>query len=501
MLENRTSRFGRVDHRGPQALRLHHSLERFARRRVIVHHQHVASPQIIGRRGGGGRGDRHIVQQDRESRGEVERAPGPRLAFDPDLPAHEPRQLGRDRQPQTGAFEAARERAVGLGEGLEDRLAFGARDANAGVRDGELQDEAFGVPGSHRDSGGDFAAVGELDGVADQVDQNLPKPVGVPDQSIGHVGLDEGHHLQTLGMGAQGQAFHHGVHPVAQAELRLLQVQPPGFDARKVQDVVEQGEQSVGRRLHGLQIGPLLGDQVRVQHQLRHAGDAVDRRADLVTHRRQELALGPAGPLRLSGHLVGSVGLALEAPIRLHQLSIAMLDCIHGPAHRLLRPPSLDVLAGDGFVGPDEVPLASRRLPGQPLRGLGHEPDQERRQHRDQSDVDARLERASVGIEGDQDGLPGHVGHGDEDEEIPDQPEQGDHRFQRPTGVAFGRCGAIGGRTHVVCSGPVHGSQSPGGWRESCSAAVATDSRHGSPRTRRSFYPRRRLGDGESVCP
>jgi hypothetical protein len=46
----------------------------------------------------------------------------------------------------------------------------------------------------------------------------------------------------------------------------------------------------------------LLGRQLGVEHQLRHADDAVHRRADLVAHVREELALGAAGrPRRSAG--------------------------------------------------------------------------------------------------------------------------------------------------------------------------------------------------------
>ena len=62
--------------------------------------------------------------------------------------AHQLDQLGRDRQAQPGAAEAAGGRAVGLLERLEDRLQLLGRNADAGVGDGDQQGDcsSLGVP-------------------------------------------------------------------------------------------------------------------------------------------------------------------------------------------------------------------------------------------------------------------------------------------------------------------------------------------------------------------
>ena len=77
----------------------------------------------------GGRG----LGLDVEPGGEVERAAPPGLALDPDPPAHQLDQPGRDRQAQPGAAVLAGRRAVGLVERLEDRPLLLGRDADAGV--------------------------------------------------------------------------------------------------------------------------------------------------------------------------------------------------------------------------------------------------------------------------------------------------------------------------------------------------------------------------------
>jgi len=82
-----------------------------------------------------------------------------------------------------------------------------------------------------------------------------------------------------------------------QLERNALQLQTPRFDLREVEHVVDQGEKRLAGSLHQLEIlAPLLGRR-RLDRQLRHPEDAVDRRSNLVRHVREELALGPARAL------------------------------------------------------------------------------------------------------------------------------------------------------------------------------------------------------------
>ena len=64
----------------------------------------------------------------------------------------------------------------------------------------------------------DFASLGELDGVADQVDQDLAQPAGVADQGVGDVGRDPAGQLESLGVGPQGQGLQGFIERVAQAK-------------------------------------------------------------------------------------------------------------------------------------------------------------------------------------------------------------------------------------------------------------------------------------------
>ena len=99
---------------------------------------------------------------------------------DVDLPAHGLDQAAADGQPKPRAPEAAADGGIGLGEGAEQALLMLAADPDAGVDD---FDKGADPPGRRRrllaDAHGDFARLGELDGVAEQIEQDLADPRGV----------------------------------------------------------------------------------------------------------------------------------------------------------------------------------------------------------------------------------------------------------------------------------------------------------------------------------
>jgi hypothetical protein len=92
--------------------------------------------------------------------------------------------------------------------------------------------------------------------------------------------------------GAHGQGD-----AVAQAEVDLLEVELAGLDLREVEDVVDDAEQAVGRALDEGEVFALLVVQRGVEGEVGHAEDGVHRRADLVAHVGQEVALRAAGGL------------------------------------------------------------------------------------------------------------------------------------------------------------------------------------------------------------
>ncbi|HZL72330.1 MAG TPA: hypothetical protein VFC86_07710 [Planctomycetota bacterium] len=115
-----------------------------------------------------------------------------------------------------------------------------------------------------------------------------------------------------------------------ESELRGLEFELPGLDLREIEDVVDDRQQGDGGGLHHAEVVALLRRQFRVERQLDHPDDAVHRRADLVAHVRQELALRQRG---LFGRLLGVLEMLLGFP----QLRRPGEDLLLDPAVRLLE--------------------------------------------------------------------------------------------------------------------------------------------------------------------
>ena len=140
--------------------------------------------------------------------------------------------------------------------------------------------------------------LGELDGVADEVEQDLPQPARVADQGVGHLRLDLAGQLQPLPVGAEGQRPEGLPQDVPQGEVGAVELELAGLDLGEVEQVVDHLQQGLRRGLDDRQVLALLARQRRVEGELGHAEDGVHGGADLVADVGQELILGPARRLR-----------------------------------------------------------------------------------------------------------------------------------------------------------------------------------------------------------
>ena len=91
-------------------------------------------------------------------------------------------------RPKPGAAEPACRRTIALAEGLEDRTLFIGRNADAGIAHREVQNALLADLLEAIDAHEDFTLFGKFDGVAQQVQNNLPQPSGVAQQAGGHLG-------------------------------------------------------------------------------------------------------------------------------------------------------------------------------------------------------------------------------------------------------------------------------------------------------------------------
>ena len=85
---------------------------------------------------------------------------------------------------------------------------------------------------------------------------------------------------------------------VEQRKWSVGQIKTAGFNLREIQNVVDDSEESIGGRLNHGEVLALLGGELSVQGEFGHSDDSIHRRANLVAHVCEELALCAAGRLR-----------------------------------------------------------------------------------------------------------------------------------------------------------------------------------------------------------
>ena len=177
----------------------------------------------------------------------------------------------------------------------EDLLEFFGGNSDAGVTYRNVQADFLGSDRLGIDVHEDLPRFGELDRIAEQIDQHLLDAAGIAAQMIWDFRCDAAGDLQSFLRRSQHHHLSGSRHAFRNAKVHALQLQLARFDLGKVEDVIEQPQQNVRRLIHGRQIIALMRPQLRPSQQLRHADDAVHGGADFVAHVREERTLGAAG--------------------------------------------------------------------------------------------------------------------------------------------------------------------------------------------------------------
>ena len=239
------------------------------------------------------------------------------------LTAQQPGQLARDREAEPGAAELSIGGAVGLAEGLEDDLLVLGGDADARVTHRELHVFALVVfQGAHFQRHG--AALRELDRVRQQILQDLRKTLDV--------GVDGRRQVRRLVHAEQDLLLErHGLECVGQSMRQLADVDAgvreidlARLDLGKIEDVVDERQQVVAGRGDAASVLDLLRREIGVAivgQQLGEDQRAVERRAQLVRHVGQELALVAIGT-----HQLGR--LAFEIEFRADELVVLLPELL-----------------------------------------------------------------------------------------------------------------------------------------------------------------------------
>jgi hypothetical protein len=138
-----------------------------------------------------------------------------------------------------------------LGKDFEEAGLICGRDADAGVGDGEFGEEFLPRSGFDGEAEGDFAMVGEFDGVANEVDEDLAEAefVGGDEREVGREGGDS--ELEALFEGAGAEEAFDLLKLGGEGEGGEADIDFAGFDFGQVEDFVEEAEEGFGGFVDG----------------------------------------------------------------------------------------------------------------------------------------------------------------------------------------------------------------------------------------------------------
>src|ERR1700733_11705728 len=161
----------------------------------------------------------------------MEAASFARLTLDPDLSSHRLNQPGRDGQSEACSSEPARGRTIGLRKCLEDQLLFFRGNADAGIAHGEVELQFITIILSFQINLSFqryyqlyLAALGEFDGIPDQVHDDLPDTHGVADDVARDIRLDVAKQFQALLVRSKRERSHRFLNALRQLEGDRIQI-------------------------------------------------------------------------------------------------------------------------------------------------------------------------------------------------------------------------------------------------------------------------------------
>ena len=178
---------------------------------------------------------------------------------------------------------------------MEDGFQMIGRDADAGVRDRQLEP---GTACTWRDAYADRTVRRELYRIAHQIERDLPQAKAVADHPFRKVVGNIQFQCDLLFPGYGFHQPHHAGQLVAHVHRFLRHAHQPGLDLRYVEDVVEQLHHAASGFVDQAHVIRLPVAQIGLFQQLGEAKQAVHRRANVVAHVRQERGFGRGGIFR-----------------------------------------------------------------------------------------------------------------------------------------------------------------------------------------------------------
>ncbi len=213
-----------------------------------------------------------------------------RPAVDFEGAAHELGEAPGNGESQSCAAVAAGDAGVGLGEGFENVFDILWCNTGAGILDEEFVVRWLAAEAEAERDG---AEVGEFQGIAREVEEDLPEAAGVAFEKWGNGFLDGEAEIELLVAGLGTEQGMNVMEDLAGLENLSLDRHASGFEAAEVEDVVEDAQECPSAGADGLRVVEgLRGQGGGLGEEFGEPENAAEGSADFVAHHGEEFAFG-----------------------------------------------------------------------------------------------------------------------------------------------------------------------------------------------------------------
>jgi len=157
-------------------------------------------------------------------------------------------------------------------------------NANAGINHFKAQFHVRLALPSERDFNFHFPFFGELDRIAQEVEEDLLEAPWIAPKVLRYFGWNGADEFNLLAVGETGKGGERRLNRFHQIEVDGFYVQLARFNLGKIQNVVDDREEAFGAQAGAFCIFVLVPIQRGIEQQVDHAKDAVHGRADLMAH-------------------------------------------------------------------------------------------------------------------------------------------------------------------------------------------------------------------------